>query len=757
MISRSVLCRVCLTGMVGLCALPAMAGVITVEATSDIWMGPLHPSQENDGISVWAYDPANPTTPPRYGAVDFNLASVGQPILGAYLQLYAPNSGNNSGAINQQAFLLTPPGVSGLNWGTLPSRTQVRLDSLGYYTLPAGSPMNQWYNSAPASWVDVGKLEAVRTSPDKNLTFLFKASSGKRDWDDDNGWAGDNPPRLVLLIESDVKYWNVANGDWNTPANWFPLGVPTSNDVIYVTNGGAANASGDVILGHTASDWGVLRLSNGSTLNVGGNLQVGNYGMGTLVQSNGVISAARLAIGGYGASQGVYQMDGGQLNITGLTGRLWVGDWGKGTFIQTGGVVSVQGPVILALGQQSGYPPSEGRYEIHGGQLTVSETLGVGWDFTWSNNGGQAVFLQTGGTVTADRLLVAVHASSRVSTYMMSGGSLTITGSDGVFIGDYSPGTFIQTGGNVTINGAGVYGCALCLGWAPGTGTYRISGGSLSVPNGAVGYATGTNAVGRFEVLGSASTLQFQSYRQNGISTLVAAIGTGGVSTIQLTSGAAFLSGAMLDMDIYGGLALTSSTSFTLMQTSSGSISGTPTQTDAEPGLPYTVTNTGTALTASWSGAGYGPVWDSYAVPSELTIPGGAASGYLTILGAVPGRDVFVRLDLRDNSGPLSGVELAALADFMQQAGLTVYTNHPFLSAPYDLLVLMKPTASTSYLAWDFTDYDDARQEVTGLVLTGLSIGVPEPSSFLLLALGVLAFLLSRAARRRNERTSASR
>ncbi len=530
--------------------------------------------------------------------------------------------------------------------------------------------------------------------------------------------------------------WNAANGDWDTPGNWNPVGVPTSGDVINLANGGTANASGTLRLGNTAGEQGLLRVSNG-TLNAAGILQLGNHGRGTIVQTGGVVNATRsssvgLDMAGYSDAQALYQISGGQLNVA---SELWIGEEGEGTFIQTAGQATVNGAKV-ALGYA---PTGVGVYEMAGGQLTTPNAwFIVGGGAT--GGGGKGTFVQTGGAVSTRSLSVGWKAG-QPATYSISGGSLTVATEMG--IGDYAVGTLVQTGGTVAVNGSGL---ALYLTWggvATDRATYRISGGTLSVPNGTmqVGRSSG---VGRFEVLGSASTIQIASYAQNALSTLGAAIDSGGISTIQLSSGGSFTSGATVDMDIYGALALTSSKSFILKQTASGSISGTPAQTDLEPGLPYTLTNTGTALTATWSGAGYGPVWDSYAVPSEPAIPGGSASGYLTILGTVPGRDVFVRLDLRDNSGPLSSGELAALADSMQQAGLAVYASHPFLSAPYDLLVLMKPTASTSYLAWDFTDYDDARQQVDGLVIAGLSVGVPEPSAFLLLAVGALTVIVCR-------------
>ncbi len=123
-------------GLAALLGASAQAGTIILSADADIWMASAYNRMEDDGISVWQ-------SGDRRGAVDFNLASVSQPILGAYIQLYAPTSGNNTGAIVQEAYLLAPPGTASLNWTSLGSRTQIALEALGFYNLPAGSPVNQ--------------------------------------------------------------------------------------------------------------------------------------------------------------------------------------------------------------------------------------------------------------------------------------------------------------------------------------------------------------------------------------------------------------------------------------------------------------------------------------------------------------------------------------------------------------------------------------------------------------------------------------
>ncbi len=171
----------------------------------------------------------------------------------------------------------------------------------------------------------------------------------------------------------------------------------------YTLIGGKLSAA-DITVGHGLGSGHFTQI--GGISNVGGELKVGdlpndrNYSLDS--------------------SLGTYELMGGKVS----TGRTSVGQAGRGEFIQTGGVHTVEG--TLAIGESRllllyPYPwgaitngsdgsatsnavympssPSEGRYELSGGQLSTKETV-VG------KNRGQGDFVQTGGVHTVEEALL---------------------------------------------------------------------------------------------------------------------------------------------------------------------------------------------------------------------------------------------------------------------------------------------------------------------------------------------------------------
>ncbi|MDY7011612.1 MAG: hypothetical protein SVV80_12820, partial [Planctomycetota bacterium] len=161
----------------------------------------------------------------------------------------------------------------------------------------------------------------------------------------------------------------------------------------------------DITVGHGLGSGNFTQI--GGISNVGGELKVGDlpYDRSYSLDS----------------SLGTYNLMGGKVS----TGRTSVGEAGRGEFIQTGGVHTVEG--TLAIGEsrpsQRFYPypwgaitngsdgsvtsnvvytpssPSEGRYELSGGQLSTKETV-VG------ERSGQGDFIQTGGVHTVEEALL---------------------------------------------------------------------------------------------------------------------------------------------------------------------------------------------------------------------------------------------------------------------------------------------------------------------------------------------------------------
>ncbi|MBN2218433.1 MAG: PEP-CTERM sorting domain-containing protein [Pirellulales bacterium] len=106
----------------------------------------------------------------------------------------------------------------------------------------------------------------------------------------------------------------------------------------------------------------------------------------------------------------------------------------------------------------------------------------TGGGFIGQMTGTTSTIVQSDGTLTADQLWLGsqVAGSTGAGTYNLSGGTLAITGGQGIIIGEQGHGTFTQTGGVVN-NALVVYAGDNYVGqptsYPGGTGEIAISGG----------------------------------------------------------------------------------------------------------------------------------------------------------------------------------------------------------------------------------------------------------------------------------------
>ena len=226
-------------------------------------------------------------------------------------------------------------------------------------------------------------------------------------------------------------------------------------------------------------------LSGGSVMTRGTYIGYTN-GVGTFTQTGGAHTVSgNLLLGGassgsYGSGTGTYNLsepDASNPAILTVGGNELIGSngysVGTGVFNQTGGTHTVSGNLVLG-DQYYTYAripyPNTGTYTLSGGSLTVYGDTIVG-------NYGTGAFTQTGGTHTIgsadqsdDPNLVLGNYTGSTGTYTLSGGSLTVYGD--TIVGNYGTGTFTQTGGTHTANNVII-----------GAGTYNLSGGTLNAAN----------------------------------------------------------------------------------------------------------------------------------------------------------------------------------------------------------------------------------------------------------------------------------
>jgi hypothetical protein len=284
------------------------------------------------------------------------------------------------------------------------------------------------------------------------------------------------------------KNWNpaIGSGNWSTPHNWIPTLPPSSGDNVSIVTNDALNRivtfdSTDNLtyqgfrLDNVGGGTNTL-LQNANALNAAYEM-IGISGIGVYTQNGGTNfvtgSGTNALYIGYGATgAGVYNLSGGSLAVNGYE---YVGASGAGTFNQTGGVHTATNFVDLGLNVGS-----RGVYNLSGGSLTTA-SLYVG-------DQGYGTFSQSGDASSAvitssipGTGLVLGFRSSAGGTYTLSAGALT---SALDYIGYAGIGVFNQSGGTHSVTGS----MGIFLGAAPGaTGIFNLSGGATSAPNVYVG------------------------------------------------------------------------------------------------------------------------------------------------------------------------------------------------------------------------------------------------------------------------------
>ncbi len=252
------------------------------------------------------------------------------------------------------------------------------------------------------------------------------------------------------------------------------------------TQSGGTNAvgAGGLILGNNPNSTGSYTLSSGG---LSAPIEYIGYGSnGTFTQSGGTNTVTSLFIGYYSGGTGsYYTLSGGNLAAVQET----IGDYGYSgtdTFTQSGGTNSV-GAGGLLFGSNGG----TGTYTLSGGNLTVG-TLSTGGSISTGTgtssliiDGGTLSVGGGNGSINVTNFTVGDAAGS--GSYTLSGGSLTAV-NEALGMGG-STGSITQSGGTNTVSSNLILGSSLFIPgnshlgphFLIGTGNYTLSGGSLNV------------------------------------------------------------------------------------------------------------------------------------------------------------------------------------------------------------------------------------------------------------------------------------
>jgi len=188
-----------------------------------------------------------------------------------------------------------------------------------------------------------------------------------------------------------------------------------------------------------------------------------------------------------------YTLNAGSLSVNGFEE---IGSDGAGTFTQTGGTNTDSNYAISigVYGEYENYP--SGIYNLSGTGALSALVENVGAD-------GLGSFNQSGGTNITGGLVLGLDSGAAQGTFLLSGGSLSITGGGFEQIGDKGHGIFSQSGGTNTVTGG-----IILADFFGTSGTYTLSGGTASAPNIYVGGGVSSaGGQGIFTVEGGALTV----------------------------------------------------------------------------------------------------------------------------------------------------------------------------------------------------------------------------------------------------------
>ncbi|NQT39562.1 MAG: PEP-CTERM sorting domain-containing protein [Planctomycetes bacterium] len=326
-------------------------------------------------------------------------------------------------------------------------------------------------------------------------------------------------------------HYNLSGGSVITPL--FQVGYDGTGEV--TQSGGSVSVGSVLYLGLEASGNGTYRLSGTGTLDVASQLQIGEYGTGvfemsggdltvgsklfvglrntgtgTMTQSGGTVVTPHVNIGYVAGSKGTYQLSG--TGTVDVSGQMFVGEYGTadmevsggdlsvgsilylgvrntgtGTVTQTAGTVtSNEMRIAYTAGSQGTYDLSgpvatstldvtgamyvgysgTGNFNVDGGKTDVGGDLRVG-----ENSNATGAVVQTGGQVHANRLLLG-RVSTANGSYTLSGSASSVTTNGDMWVGHQGDGQFTLDDGALDV------GATLFVGYE-GTGTFTQNGGSV--------------------------------------------------------------------------------------------------------------------------------------------------------------------------------------------------------------------------------------------------------------------------------------
>lgn len=260
---------------------------------------------------------------------------------------------------------------------------------------------------------------------------------------------------------------------------------------------------------------GWLTVSNATVLLTNVDVGHGPLAVGTLIlQNNGLIQAAGdVSIARLSGSTGTVFVLGGELQAVGQT--IHVGEDGNGTMIQSNGAISAKNLLVAADNTNA----ATGSLTMAGGTLVLSSTLAAG-----SALGSTGQVIMSGGSLTVSNLALTNATGQFVfrGGTLASAGTVVANGSPFVVGDGVTPALFYMNGGThsfadglVISSNATLAGCGAIVGTVVNHGTILSCG--TAVPTRIAGLArTGTtNSISFATLAGQTYTLEFKNALTN--------------------------------------------------------------------------------------------------------------------------------------------------------------------------------------------------------------------------------------------------
>ena len=300
----------------------------------------------------------------------------------------------------------------------------------------------------------------------------------------------------------------------------------------FAQGSGSLNATGNLNVGAAGDNrTGTVRVNTSGTLAVSNELLIGDSlnSTGNFSLESGTMTVNNKITVGNNRGTGTVTMSGGTFTVSGTADNVIGRDKGTGVVTQSGGVVEFNHNAYIANGNNQSDPTS-GTYNLSAGVLNVKREFVIGREganatgtlnmtggtitktgdekFLVGHNNAKGFVVQSGGTISANNeLYIGNENSGAQGTYTLSGtgaltvsnevvvgresgtgilnvngGTITTSGNGNMYIGRRNgTGTLNQSNGVIIVNLE--FGVGTRDDNKIGTGTYNLSGGSLTASN----------------------------------------------------------------------------------------------------------------------------------------------------------------------------------------------------------------------------------------------------------------------------------